>query len=117
MSYTVISYDFFYDAIYFLIIYGKGIHQLIFGGKTKRCEPQLPIPVNTYYDHTESHWQTPATYITYLKKVVVPDKDANIARLKLAIDQKPIVIHDLHYSHKDAAVLRDVLTLCKHVTL
>ena len=52
MSYTVISYDFFYDAIYFLIIYGKGIHQLIFGGKTKRCEPQLPIPVNTYYDHT-----------------------------------------------------------------
>ena len=40
-----------------------------------------------------------------MKKVVIPDKDANIARMKLAIDQKAIVIHDLHYFYKDATVL------------
>ena len=61
--------------------------------------------MDTYYDHTDFHWQTPAKNITYLKKVVIPDKDANIARLKLAIDQKAIIIHALHYSHKDATVL------------
>ena len=52
-----------------------------------------------------------ATYITYLKKVVIPDKDANIERLKLAIDQKAIVIHDLHYSHKDVAETEPSLLL------
>ena len=29
--------------------------------------------MDTYYDHTDSHWQTPAKNITYLKKVVIPD--------------------------------------------
>ena len=65
-----------------------GIHQLIFGGKTKRCEPQNPPPIDSYYDHTESHWQNPASYITYLQKVVVPDKDATIARLGLVIQSQ-----------------------------
>ena len=82
-----------------------GVHQLIFGGKTKRCEPQSAAPPNTYYDHTDSHWQTPASYITYLQKVVIPDKDATIVRLNLPLDQKALVVHDLHYSHKDTKVL------------
>ena len=81
------------------------MHQLIFGGKTTRCEPQKSSRPDTYYDHTESHWQNPATYITFLKKVVIVDKDATIARLNLPLDQKALVIHDLHYSHKDATVL------------
>ena len=37
--------------------------------------------------------------------MVVADKSATIERLKLPLDQKAIVVHDLHYSHKDAAVL------------
>ena len=49
---------------------------VVFGGKTNRCQPQNPAPANTYYDHTMSHWQTPATYITYLEKVVIPDRKA-----------------------------------------
>ena len=60
-----------------------GVNQLIFGGKTNRCQPQNPAPANTYYDHTMSHWQTPTTYITYLEKVVIPDRKATIARLNL----------------------------------
>ena len=39
-----------------------GIHQLIFGGKTKRCEPQNAVPASTSYDHAP-----PARFITYLK--------------------------------------------------
>ena len=81
------------------------LHQLIFGGKTNRCEPQAVPPANTYYAHTDSHWQTPDSYTTYLKKVVIPDKDATIALLGLPVDQKAIVMHDLHYSHKDIKVL------------
>ena len=82
-----------------------GIHQLLFGGKTNRCQPQSPVPANTYYDHTMSHWQTPATYITYLEKVVIPDRKATIARLNLPQNQWALVVHDLHNSHKDAKVL------------
>jgi hypothetical protein len=48
-----------------------GIHQLIFGGKTIRCESEDPVPTNTYYDHTDSHWQTPASYITYLQTATI----------------------------------------------
>ena len=75
-----------------------GIHQLIFGGKTNRCQPQSPVPANTYYDHTMSHWQTPATYITYLEKVVIPDRKATIERLNLLQNQWAFVVHDLHYT-------------------
>ena len=78
---------------------------VVFGGKTNRCQPQNPAPANTYYDHTMSHWQTPATYIAYLEKVVIPDRKATIARLNLPQNQWALVVHDLHYSHKDAKVL------------
>ena len=56
------------------------------------------MPANTYYDHTLSHWQTPATYITYLEKVVIPDRKATIERLNLLQNQWAFVVHDLHYT-------------------
>jgi hypothetical protein len=37
--------------------------------------------------------------------VVIPDKNATIARLQLPPDQNALVVHDLHYCHKDADVL------------
>ena len=64
-------------------------------------QPQNPVPANTYYDHR----QTPATYITYLEKVVIPDRKATIARLNLPQNLWELVVHDLHYSHKDSKVL------------
>ena len=65
-------------------------------------QPQNPVPAITYYDHR----QTPATYITYLEKVVIPDRKATIARLNLPQNLWALVVHDLHYSHKDAKVLK-----------
>ena len=82
-----------------------GMHQLIFGGKTVKCEPKIAARCS-YYNHTASHWQTPATYETYLKNVIIPDKTATIARLNLPVDQKSIVLQDLHSSHKDEDVLK-----------
>ena len=82
--------------------------QIIFGGKTKRCEPNTgkpPFPKDIYYDHSTSHWQTPETMIRYLDTVLKPYRLATIERLHLSDDQKMIVILDLHYSHKEPAVL------------
>ena len=50
-------------------------------------------------------WQTPKSYITYLQKGVIPDKEATIARLDSSLDQKAVGVHDLYYSHKDTNVL------------
>ena len=82
--------------------------QVIFGGKTKRCHPNAgkpPFPDGIYYDHSESHWQNPETMIRYITSVLVPYRIATIARLGLPVDQKMILILDLHYSHKDKVVL------------
>jgi hypothetical protein len=81
---------------------------VIFGGKTKRCHPnggKPPFPPDIYYDQTVSHWQTPETMIRYITKVLVPYRLETIARLGLPVDQKMILILDLHYSHKDTVVL------------
>jgi hypothetical protein len=62
--------------------------QYIFGGKTTRCEPAQPPPLGTgYFDHTESHWQTPASFRRYIDRIFIPYKDAAIARLGLSKDR------------------------------
>jgi len=81
---------------------------LIFGGVTNRCHPNkgksVP-PAGQYYDHSKSHWQTPASFVTYITKTLISYRQRTIAQLGLNPDQKMILILDLHYSHKDAAVL------------
>eukprot|EP00981_Chlorochromonas_danica_P006397 scaffold1377_cov198-Ochromonas_danica.AAC.10 len=59
--------------------------------------------------HTESHWQTPISYMRYIQQVLVPFRDKAIIRLGLPSNQYAILKHDLHYSHKDP----DVLALLK----
>jgi hypothetical protein len=80
--------------------------QYIFGGKTTRCHPKdPPTREGDYFTHTESHWQTPKTFMEYLDKVIMPEKEAVIERLGLPVDEKMILKLDLHYSHKDIEVL------------
>ena len=88
--------------------------QYIFGGKTTRCHPKdPPTREGDYFDHTESHWQTPGTFMKYLDEVVMPYKEATITRLGLPVDQKMILKLDLHYSHKD----KEVLALMKQMNI
>ena len=77
---------------------------MIFGGKTKRCHPnggKPPFPQDIYNDQTISDWQTPETMIRYITKVLVPYRLETIIRIGLPVDQKMILILELHYSHKD----------------
>ena len=85
-----------------------GPTQPIFGGKTDRCHPgggKSKPPTGLYYDHTETHWQTPASFVTYIAKVLIPYRHDTLQRLGLPSDQKMLYIMDLHYSHRDASVL------------
>ncbi len=80
--------------------------QLIFKGKTDRCHPvvQKPPP-GIIYDHSQSHWQTPSTFISVLEKIVIPYRKKIIKTSKLLATQKMMLILDLHYSHFDPTVL------------
>lgn len=62
-------------------------HQLIFGGKTDLCHPKIPEK-DSLYHHTESHWQSPTSYIQLLEATVVKDREETIKRLNLPSDQK-----------------------------
>lgn len=81
-------------------------YQMIFQGKTDRVHPPKGTkPDDCVWTHTSSHWQTVASYIELLENVIVPYKTNMIAALGLPPNQGTILKHDLHFTHKDAAVL------------
>ena len=63
---------------------------------SKRCHPSHAKPEGVLWSHTESHWQTPATYIDVLRYVIVPYKNRMLQLHGLSADQWMIVKHDLH---------------------
>ena len=86
--------------------------QLIFKGSTNRCLPfsskgeQVPPELyGTLFSHSPSHWQNPDTYIELLTKLFIPFKNQIIKANKLPLDSWVLLIHDLHYSHKDPSVI------------
>lgn len=83
--------------------------QLIFKGKTSASHPGgkdgVP-PDGIYYEHTETHWQTEISYIKYIQNVILPYKNRVVREMNLPANQKCILKHDLHYSHKDKDVLQ-----------
>ena len=79
--------------------------QMIFEGKTDRCHPKHAKPVDCVWTHTNSHWQSVATYLAVIEEIIVPYKDATIQRLGLNKSQVTILKHDLHFTHKDTTVL------------
>lgn len=56
--------------------------------------------------YTESGWQTPESRVKFIEKIVVPHKNRKIERMGLSPDQWSMLIVDLHYSHKDKAVIK-----------
>lgn len=79
--------------------------QMIFTGKTDRCHPSHVKPDGCIWAHTQSHWQSVSTYCDVIKEIVIPYKNDTIRRLNLPINQVTILKHDLHFTHKDEAVL------------
>ena len=81
-------------------------YQMIFTGKTPRCHPTSGKPDDCLWTHTESHWQSVKTYLEVIEKIVIPYKNNVIQTLQLPPDQVTILKHDLHFTHKDASVLK-----------
>jgi hypothetical protein len=84
-------------------------YQSIWPGKTARSLPGGPPPPNCIVTFTPSHWQTPATYLEYIRKLIIPWKTRKMVELGLdPLTQWTLLKHDLHYSHK----CPEVLELC-----
>ena len=73
--------------------------QYIFGGKTNQCHPKDPPPRDSYFTHTDSHWQTIKTYEEYVERIIVPYKDGVIERMGLHVEQWSLLKKDLHFTH------------------
>ena len=74
--------------------------QIIWPGKTNRTHPRGNPPEGVFWDHTESHWQTPDSFKRFIDKVLVPWKKRKIEDLGLDPDQQKMVFKlDMHYSH------------------
>ena len=80
--------------------------QMIFGGSTDRCHPKDAAPLGGFYCHSTTHWQTAETMINWIDSVLIPFKTATITMQGLPENQKSVLICDLHFSHKDIAVLQ-----------
>jgi hypothetical protein len=78
---------------------------IIFQGKTDRCLPNGQPPSDIVWDYTDSHWQTPESYLRWIDRVLIPYKEKTIKEKSLNSDSWMILKHDLHYSHKDKKVL------------
>lgn len=75
--------------------------QAIFGGKTDRCRPKVPLASGYLVPHFVSHWQTVETYLDYIKKITITYKDRVIIANRLPLHQKTVLKHDLHYTHQE----------------
>lgn len=81
-------------------------YQMIFAGTTKKCHPKTVKPDDCFWMHTSSHWQSVVTYVELIESVIVPYKNKVIAELRLPEDLVTILKRDLHFTHKDTAVLK-----------
>jgi DDE superfamily endonuclease len=80
-------------------------YQMIFQGVTNKCHPKSARPNDCLWTHTKSHWQSVKTYLEFLEWAIVPYKNNVIRALGLPANQRTILKHDLHFTHKDAEVL------------
>jgi hypothetical protein len=57
---------------------------LIYEGSTVRCEPpQQYRPQGWLFSHSTNHWSNRDLFVTFLKEVVVPHRDAYVKEMKL----------------------------------
>jgi len=77
--------------------------QVISAGKTVRCHPSNRKE-GWLFSHSVSHWQNVTTYEEYINDIVIPFRNSQIKAYKLPEDSWALLIHDLHYSHKDPRI-------------
>jgi hypothetical protein len=82
-------------------------YQIIWQGITARSHPPAETKQpGSIWSHSKSHWQNEKTYLDVLKNIAVPYRLRMITLLGLTEDQKMLWKHDLHFTHKDEAVMK-----------
>ena len=49
--------------------------QLVYAGKTDRCNPAYKFPSDWQITHTENYWSNERTMLEYIREVIVPFVD------------------------------------------
>ena len=68
--------------------------QVIYGGSTKRCIPNVTFPEDWDVTFTPNHWANEATTESYISKIMVPYFDKKRSLLGLAQEHPALVIFD-----------------------
>ena len=66
--------------------------QIIYKGKTAKCLPMVPFPVNWQVTYTPNHWANEKTTEDYINKILVPYIEEK--RASSGIDSPALVIFD-----------------------
>lgn len=84
--------------------------QLIYGGKTERCHPSVPLPTGTHVTHNPSHYANEETMLEYAKQILLPY--LNKTREQLGNAEMPaVLIFDSFRGHTTEAVHKALLEM------
>jgi len=77
--------------------------QLVFQGKTTKCEPAATaasIAASVHITHSDNHWSTQETMQQYIKEVIVPYTKSKIQEHRLQADTRVVLVLDVWAVHK-----------------
>jgi len=74
--------------------------QVIYQGKTNRCQADVTFPDDWNITHSGSHWSTVETMMEYADKILIPYCDKKKEQLKLKQSQKSLAIFDVFAAHR-----------------
>lgn len=82
--------------------------QLIYKGKTHRCQPNYPFPHEFHVTQNENHWANEDTSVDLLKKILIPYVQKTREKLSLPNDQPWLLIADVFKGQWTEAVTKGV---------
>ena len=80
--------------------------QLLYGGKTERCHPDVDFPSDWDVWHTENHWSNESTVLRYIDKVINPYLESKRQELELPSNHRALLIMDVFRAHRCKSVLQ-----------
>ena len=82
--------------------------QLLYGGKTERCHPDIDFPSDWDIWHTENHWSNGSTILRYIDRVINPYLESKRQELELASTQKVLIIIYVFRAHRCESVCQNL---------
>ena len=76
--------------------------QVIYAGKTERCQAAINFPETWNVTHTENHWSNTGSMIEYAEKVLLP----YINRTRIGHHARALLIFDVFAAHRSKEFLR-----------